>query len=96
MHSQPWYECLEGLKHLLPDDEARDRLAGESWPLRLARSADRCLEVLHVEQAKFSDDMADAQQAFALGMKDMGTVGPRLHECSSDTDTDLLHECKHL
>lgn len=72
---QPWYECLEGFKHLLPEEEARDRLAGESWPLRLARSAERCLEVLHMEQARFSDDMAGAQQAFVMAQKDMATVG---------------------
>lgn len=28
---QPWYDALESLHHLLPEDEARDRLTGESW-----------------------------------------------------------------
>lgn len=39
---QPWYDLLEGLRHLLPEDEARDKLAGESWCLKLERQAERC------------------------------------------------------
>jgi hypothetical protein len=28
---QPWYDALEELRYLLPDDEAKEKLAGEGW-----------------------------------------------------------------
>jgi len=28
---QPWYSALEAMRYLLPDDQAREKLAGQSW-----------------------------------------------------------------
>lgn len=33
------------MHHALPDEDARDKFAGESWAMRLTRLADRQLEV---------------------------------------------------
>lgn len=44
-HLQPWYDLLESMHHALPDEDARDKFAGESWAMRLTRLADRQLEV---------------------------------------------------
>jgi hypothetical protein len=73
--SQPWYQLLETSRHLLPEEEARERLAGESWPLRLGRAAERCLQQLEGESAQLQDDMLAAQEAFKGGVKDMEAVG---------------------
>ncbi|KAF8071068.1 Dnah1 [Scenedesmus sp. PABB004] len=59
--ARPWYAALEGMRYLLPDDEARDKLAGQSWQVKLLRQAERSLELLQVDEACFADDM-DAQQ----------------------------------
>ncbi len=50
--SQPWYEHLESLRYLLPDDEARDKFIGESWPAKLQRLAERQLGVLEEDEKK--------------------------------------------
>jgi hypothetical protein len=28
---QPWYNALEAMHYLLPEDQAREKLAGQSW-----------------------------------------------------------------
>ena len=49
---QPWYEHLESLRHLLPEEEAKDKATGESWPAKLMRLADRQLDALAAEESK--------------------------------------------
>jgi hypothetical protein len=71
---QPWYELLEAHRHLLPEEEARERLAGESWPLRLGRAAERCVEQLAGESARLQDELLAAQEGFAAGLKEMQAV----------------------
>jgi hypothetical protein len=61
--------------HLLPDDDARTRLAGASWVLRLQHGAEQAAEVLDQEQAKLQDEMGAAQGAFAEGLEALGQVG---------------------
>ncbi|GBF98747.1 dynein heavy chain axonemal [Raphidocelis subcapitata] len=72
--AQPWYDALEGMRHLLADDEARDRLAGGSWAARLTRQAQRAVELLDVDQAKLTDEMGAAQGAFAEALEAMATA----------------------
>jgi hypothetical protein len=36
---QPWYSALEAMRYLLPDDQAREKLTGQSWQV-CAASAD--------------------------------------------------------
>lgn len=50
---QPWYENLEGLRHLLPDEDAKDKAVGEAWPSRLQRMADRQLATLEEDEKKW-------------------------------------------
>lgn len=40
-----WYETLDGLRYLLPEEDARDKFAGESWGVRLSKQSERQLEV---------------------------------------------------
>lgn len=41
---QPWYSALEAMRYLLPEDQARERLAGQSWQVR---GADICKPCKH-------------------------------------------------
>jgi hypothetical protein len=33
---QPWYTALETMRYLLPDDQAREKLAGQAWQVSSA------------------------------------------------------------
>jgi hypothetical protein len=43
---------LETLRYLLPEDEAKDKATGESWPARLMRLADRQLDALAADEIR--------------------------------------------
>jgi hypothetical protein len=62
------------MRHLLADDEARDRLSGSSWAARLARQAQHAVELLDADQAKLTDEMGAAQGAFAEALEAMSAV----------------------
>ncbi|KAJ9531689.1 hypothetical protein QJQ45_021839, partial [Haematococcus lacustris] len=63
--SKPWYEQLETLRHLLPEDEARDKFTGEAWPAKLQRLAERQLAVLEEDESKYKEEMSSEQDSFA-------------------------------
>lgn len=50
---RPWYDHLETLRHLLPEEEAREKARGEAGPMRLSRLGEDQLEVLAAEEAKY-------------------------------------------
>ncbi len=58
----------------MSDDEARDRLAGTSWAVRLARQAECTLELLEADQAKLQEEMTSAQGVFAESLEVMEAV----------------------
>lgn len=39
---QPWYSALEAMRYLLPDDQAREKLAGQSWQVCALCTASCC------------------------------------------------------
>ncbi|EFJ44217.1 dynein heavy chain 2, partial [Volvox carteri f. nagariensis] len=39
-----WYELLDQLRYLLPEDDLKEKFQGESWGVRLGRQAERQLE----------------------------------------------------
>lgn len=45
---QSWYGALENMHFSLPDDEAREKAAGEAWPLRIERFKEAALSVSSV------------------------------------------------
>ena len=51
-HMQPWYEHLEGQRHTLSDDEAKDKFLGVTWPAKLLRLADRQVAALEEDEAR--------------------------------------------
>ncbi|KAG2439747.1 hypothetical protein HYH02_010624 [Chlamydomonas schloesseri] len=59
-----WYELLEGLRYLLPEDDVKEKFAGESWGMRLTRQAERQLEVLASDEARFKGEMVTEQDMF--------------------------------
>ncbi|MEW5298367.1 MAG: hypothetical protein WDW36_001499 [Sanguina aurantia] len=61
---KPWYDLLESMHHALPDEDARDKFAGESWAVRLTRLADRQLEVLDTEERQYKEEMRSEQDGF--------------------------------
>lgn len=146
---QPWYSALEAMRYLLPDDQAREKLAGQSWQVgvrlacalasffecqlallhlhavaldgcqytqasirmlckqlcvlrcwqavfgvdggrmgdvappavmlmllqvKLLRQADRTVELLEVDEAKFADELTAQQKDFAATLNTLTTV----------------------
>ncbi|KAG2485619.1 hypothetical protein HYH03_015682 [Edaphochlamys debaryana] len=59
-----WYELLEGMRYLLPEDDVRDKFAGESWGMRLAKQAERQLELLSSDEARYKSEMLTEQDIF--------------------------------
>lgn len=47
---QSWYGALENMRYSLPDEDAREKAAGEAWPTRIERFKEAALSVsfLHV------------------------------------------------
>jgi dynein heavy chain len=43
---------LEGLRYLLPEEEAKDKAAGESWPSKLMSLAERQLGALDDNESR--------------------------------------------
>jgi hypothetical protein len=37
--AQPWYAALESMRYLLPEEDAKYKLTGQSWQVRVARDA---------------------------------------------------------
>ncbi|WIA31960.1 hypothetical protein OEZ86_002815 [Tetradesmus obliquus] len=62
--AQPWYAALESMRYLLPEDDAKDKLTGQSWQIKLLRQADRSLELLDGDEAKYADELTAQQEAF--------------------------------
>ncbi|WIA11828.1 hypothetical protein OEZ85_011917 [Tetradesmus obliquus] len=62
--AQPWYAALESMRYLLPEDDAKDKLMGQSWQIKLLRQADRSLELLDGDEAKYADELTAQQEAF--------------------------------
>eukprot|EP00775_Hariotina_reticulata_P004794 gene4794-5043_t len=69
-----WYVALEGMRYLLPDDDAREKLTAQSWQLRLIRQADKSLEALDLDQARFAEDLKLQQQDFAATIDDLAAA----------------------
>lgn len=42
---QSWYNALEKMRFALPDEDAREKAAGQSWPIRIERLKDAALAV---------------------------------------------------
>ena len=42
---QSWYTALEKMRFSLPDEDAREKAAGQSWPARIERLKDAALTV---------------------------------------------------
>eukprot|EP00879_Flechtneria_rotunda_P026761 GHRR01028584.1.p1 GENE.GHRR01028584.1~~GHRR01028584.1.p1 ORF type:complete len:438 (+),score=166.84 GHRR01028584.1:818-2131(+) len=62
---QPWYAALESMRYLLPDDETRDKVTGQSWQVKLLRLSERTLEQLDVDQTKYADELTAQEEDFA-------------------------------
>lgn len=71
---QPWYDALEGMRYLLPDDDASSRVSALAWPLRVAAAAERAAEVADFEQAKLADEMGAAQGALKGQVESLAQV----------------------
>lgn len=52
VRTQPWYEYLEGQKHSLTDEEAKDKFLGVSWPAKLQRLAERQIAALAEDESR--------------------------------------------
>jgi hypothetical protein len=52
---QPWYEHLEALRYLLPEEDAKDKFTGESWPAKLQRLAERQLVALEDDERRYKE-----------------------------------------
>lgn len=110
---QPWYTALEAMRYLLPDDQAREKLMGQSWqvgrawpdawqrssnntdsgwsnsadsacPLlvlqvKLLKQADRTLELLEGDEAKYADELTSQQKDFAGTLNTLTTVRASAH-----------------
>ncbi len=72
-----WYEMLEGLRYLLPEEDAKDKFAGESWGSRLQRTAEKQLEVLAGDEQRYRDEMTTEQDAFRDTIGDLQVVRGR-------------------
>ena len=42
---QSWYGALENMRFSLPDEDAREKAAGEAWPIRIERFKEAALTV---------------------------------------------------
>ncbi len=81
-----------------PHPQAKDKLTADSWPLRLSRTAERTLESLDADQAKFVGDMEGEQAAFAEEVQALAGVSAAvylgemhlLHQCLSATVTKAM------
>ncbi|KAG1679690.1 hypothetical protein FOA52_006209 [Chlamydomonas sp. UWO 241] len=67
--AKPWYDALEGMRHLLPDDEARDKANGDAWPAKLQRLAERQLDHLADDEKAYKEEMQSEQESYN------GTIG---------------------
>jgi hypothetical protein len=74
LQTKPWYDALEGMYHLLPEDDARVRLAGAGWALRLQRGAEQASEALDQEQGRLQEAMGAVQGAFNEGIEVLAQV----------------------
>eukprot|EP00879_Flechtneria_rotunda_P025821 GHRR01027470.1.p1 GENE.GHRR01027470.1~~GHRR01027470.1.p1 ORF type:complete len:267 (+),score=120.11 GHRR01027470.1:1103-1903(+) len=63
--AKPWYAALESMRYLLPDDETRDKVTGQSWQVKLLRLSERTLEQLDVDQTKYADELTAQEEDFA-------------------------------
>ncbi|KXZ54227.1 hypothetical protein GPECTOR_5g319 [Gonium pectorale] len=69
-----WYELLEQLRYLLPEDDLREKFAGESWGSRLVRQAERQLEVLVADETRYKSEMLIEQDIFRDTIGDLQVV----------------------
>ncbi|GAX80571.1 hypothetical protein CEUSTIGMA_g8008.t1 [Chlamydomonas eustigma] len=69
--TRPWYEHLETLRYLLPEEEAKDKATGESWPARLMRLADRQLDSLAADEVRYKEEMESEQESFRDSINDL-------------------------
>eukprot|EP00882_Tetradesmus_deserticola_P030997 GHRQ01035031.1.p1 GENE.GHRQ01035031.1~~GHRQ01035031.1.p1 ORF type:complete len:225 (+),score=128.54 GHRQ01035031.1:132-806(+) len=87
--AQPWYAALESMRYLLPEEDARDKLTGQSWQVKLLRQADRSLELLEEDEAKYADEMAEQQEAFVSTINNLAAslTAAQQHADVSKVDT---------
>lgn len=69
-----WYELLEGMRYLLPEEDLKEKFAGESWGMRLTRQAEKQLEVLAGDEARFKGEMITEQDMFRDTIGDLQVV----------------------
>ncbi|KAK9803422.1 hypothetical protein WJX72_010826 [[Myrmecia] bisecta] len=79
-----WYSTLEQYRYLLPEEDAKEKLAGEAWPAKIQRSKEVALQVLEVEQGKCAEQMSAEQSSFANVIVDLDGAVAKLQ-----TMTDL-------
>ncbi|GLI62391.1 hypothetical protein VaNZ11_005010 [Volvox africanus] len=69
-----WYELLEQLRFLLPEEDLREKFQGESWAVRLGRQAERQLEVLATDESRYKNEMFIEQDMFRDTIGDLQVV----------------------
>ncbi|KAF6265909.1 dynein heavy chain 2 [Scenedesmus sp. NREL 46B-D3] len=87
--AQPWYAALESMRYLLPEEDAKDKLAGQSWQVKLLRQADRSLELLDGDEAKYADELTTQQEAFVSTINNLAAslAAAQQHSDVSKVDT---------
>lgn len=61
---QSWYSALEKMRYSLPDEDAREKAAGQSWPTRIGRLRDAALAV-HTPHLRHMHSRLKAQVPYA-------------------------------
>jgi hypothetical protein len=62
------------MRHLLAEDEARDKLNGQACQNKLQQQAERSLELLTIDEVKFADEMVVQAQGFASRLHSLTSV----------------------
>ncbi|KAL0019092.1 hypothetical protein WJX77_000912 [Trebouxia sp. C0004] len=69
--AQGWYGALENMRYSLPDEDAREKAAGEAWPTRIERFKEAALSASEAETKKYEEVQQSEQSAFQASIVDM-------------------------
>eukprot|EP00878_Enallax_costatus_P016966 GHUV01017809.1.p1 GENE.GHUV01017809.1~~GHUV01017809.1.p1 ORF type:complete len:1283 (+),score=439.89 GHUV01017809.1:87-3935(+) len=88
--AKPWYNALEAMRYLLPDEDAKEKLVGISWQNKLMGAAERSLEGLSSDETKYADEMVAQQEDFVSKVNNMATALTAAQQHSNLAKVDIV------
>ena len=85
----PYYAAIGAMHRTITDDDAKLRANAEFWPIRIKKTIRKALEDAAVDQKRYEEEQAAAQERFADEIEELEASVSTLAELTDMSETEL-------